>query len=171
MIFVSGIHGVGKSYFCNLVKEATSIEIYSASSLITDKKQSGFAKDKLIHDIDDNQNFLLLAVDELKTSGKNFILDGHFCILNSSGQVQRISYDIFEILKPDAIVLLIEDPRIIVSRRKKRDGIEVTVESVECFQREEWLYANEVAKRIGAKLFVSKGTEGLAQVINFIKSF
>ena len=58
MIFVNGVHGVGKSYFCNLVKESTGIETYSASTLIAEKKQSEFAKDKLIPDIDDNQQFL-----------------------------------------------------------------------------------------------------------------
>lgn len=36
--FVSGVHGVGKSYFCNLVKESTEIETYSASTLIEAKK-------------------------------------------------------------------------------------------------------------------------------------
>lgn len=55
MIFVSGVHGVGKSYFCNLVKESTGIETYSASTLIAAKKQSEFSKHKLIPDIDDNQ--------------------------------------------------------------------------------------------------------------------
>ena len=129
MIFVSGVHGVGKSYFCNLVKEVTGIKTHSSSPLIAEKKQLKFAKDKLIPDIDDNQQFLLLAVDELKASDRNFILDGHFCLLNASGEVQRISYDTFTMLKPDAIVLLTEESEIIMSRRKKRDGIAITVES------------------------------------------
>lgn len=170
MIFVSGVHGVGKSYFCNLVKETTGIKTYSASSLIAEKKQLEFAKDKLIPDIDDNQQFLLLAVDELKASGRNYILDGHFCLMNASGEVQRISYDTFTMLKPDAIVLLTEEPEIIVSRRRKRDGITITVESVENFQREERLYADEVAKSIGAKIFISKGAKDLMRAIEFIKS-
>ncbi len=46
MIFVSGVHGVGKSYFCKLVKDSVGIETYSASALISAKKRSGFAKDK-----------------------------------------------------------------------------------------------------------------------------
>lgn len=170
MIFVSGVHGVGKSFFCNLVKDFVGIETYSASNLIATKKRSGFAKDKLIPDIDENQQFLIWAVDELKASGRNFILDGHFCLLNSFGEVQRILYDTFTMLKPDAIVLLTEDPEIIVSRRRKRDGIEITIESVEKFQREERLYADEVAKSIGAKLFISKGAEDLMQAIDFVKS-
>lgn len=38
MIFVSGVHGVGKSYFCNLVKESAGIETYSASTFDCGKK-------------------------------------------------------------------------------------------------------------------------------------
>lgn len=170
MIFVSGVHGVGKSYFCNLVREFTGIKTYSASSLIAERRHLEFAKDKLIPNINGNQHFLLEAVDELKASDRDFILDGHFCLLNESGEVQRISYDTFTMLRPDAIVLLTEDPNIIVSRRRKRDGIQVTVESIENFQREELLYADEVVKSIGAKLFVSRGTEDIMQAINFIKS-
>lgn len=170
MIFVSGVHGVGKSYFCKMVKESIGIETYSASTLIATRKQSGFAKDKLIPDIDDNQRFLLMAVNELRTSSENFILDGHFCLLNAFGEIQRISYDTFTMLKPDAIVLLTENPEIIVSRRKKRDEIDIAVESVEKFQAEEQRYAREIAKNIGAKLFISKGAEDITQAIIFIRS-
>ncbi len=46
MIFISGVHGVGKSYFCDMVKKATGIESYSASTLITQKKHPGFARKK-----------------------------------------------------------------------------------------------------------------------------
>lgn len=142
MIFVSGVHGVGKSYFCNLAKEFAGIETYSANALIATKKRSGFTKNKPIPDIDENQQFLLWAVDELRTLCQNFILDGHFCLLNASGKVQRIPYGTFAMLKPDAIVLLTENSEIIASRRRKRDGIEASVESIEYFQREErlWLY-------------------------------
>ena len=42
MIFLSGVHGVGKSYFCRLAKEATGIESYSASELIAQKGRSNF---------------------------------------------------------------------------------------------------------------------------------
>ncbi len=34
MIFVSGIHGVGKTYFCNMIKDKLGIKNYSASQLI-----------------------------------------------------------------------------------------------------------------------------------------
>lgn len=170
MIFISGVHGVGKSYFCDMVKNATGIESYSASTLISQKKHSGFSKDKLIPDIDDNQQYLLQATNELKASEDNFILDGHFCLLNASGEITRIPNDTFTTLKPEAIILLMEKPKVISHRRKERDGIDATPESIDAFQTEEQKYAEEVAAQIGAKLFVSVGSEDLPRALDFIKS-
>ena len=115
MIFISGVHGVGKSYFCNLLKERLGISAYTASQLITDAKQSGFSTDKKVTDIDQNQLYLLEAVENLRNQGTEFLLDGHFCLLNINGDITRIPEDTFTQLKPDAIVLLTEDPYIIAS--------------------------------------------------------
>ena len=170
MIFISGVHSVGNTFFCDRAKEATGLESYSASELITQKKHSGFAKDKLIPDIDDNQQYLLQAVSELKNSGKNFILDGHFCLLNAVGEITRIPYDTFTTLNPDTILLLMEKSDVIAARRKERDGIEASVQEIEKFQQEECAYAKEVAGNLGAKLFISEGAGDIAEAIQFIKS-
>lgn len=170
MIFVSGVHGVGKSFFCNMVKNTIGIESYSASKLIEQKKNAAFSQDKLIPDIDDNQPYLLQAVNELKESGVNFILDGHFCLLNSLGEITRISLDTFQALNPDAILLLMEKPDVIAARRKERDGIDASRQSIEAFQQEECFYAKEVAANIGAKLFISYGKEDLSKAIAFLKT-
>ena len=170
MIFISGVHGVGKSYFCDKVKENINIDTYSASSLISERKQAAFSSDKLIPDIDDNQKYLLDAVTELRQTRNNFILDGHFCLLNANGKVQRITHDTFTTLMPEAILLLTEQPEIIASRRRNRDGRDVSVESIRAFQDEEISYAKEVAGEIGAKLINSEGADDLMNAIEFIKS-
>ena len=46
MIFVSGIHGVGKTFFCNQVKEQPGIDTYSASKLIAEKRSRNFSADR-----------------------------------------------------------------------------------------------------------------------------
>ena len=170
LIFISGVHGVGKTYFCNMVKNVIGIESYSASKLIEQKKNAAFSQDKLIPDIDDNQPYLLQAVNELKASRVNFILDGHFCLLNSSGEITRIPLDTFQDLNPDAILLLMEKPDVIAARRKERDGIDASVQSIDNFQQEECSYAKEVSAILGAKLFISYGEEDLTKAIAFLKS-
>lgn len=42
MIFVSGIHGAGKTYFCNIIKEKLGIKNYSASQLIAERRKKIF---------------------------------------------------------------------------------------------------------------------------------
>ena len=170
MIFISGVHGVGKSYFCKLVKDSIGIASYSASKLIADKKQKGFSKDKLIPDIDENQQYLLQAIDELRLSGKDFILDGHFCLLNAEGDIYRIPFETFSSLKPEAIILLTESPFVIAKRRSDRDNVTVSPESIDAFQKEEITYAKEVAEKLKAKLFISEGAETIDQAVSFISS-
>lgn len=170
MIFISGVHGVGKSYFCDMVKREVSINIYSASALIAEKKKTGFSSDKLIPDIDDNQQYLLDAVDELRSSEQNFILDGHFCLLNAEGVVTRIPPKTFTTLKPEAIILLTENPEVIASRRKERDGRDVSLDEIREFQDNEMEYALEIAQGIGSQLFISKGADELEKAISFIKA-
>ncbi len=170
MIFISGVHGVGKSYFCKLVKDSIGIDSYSASRLIAEKKQHGFSNDKLIPDIDENQQYLLHAIDELRLSKRNFILDGHLCLLNAEGSVHRIPFETFSSLQPDAIVLLTESPLVIANRRSDRDHIIVSPESIDAFQKEEIAYAKEVAEKLKVKLFISEGTETINKAVDFIES-
>ena len=170
MVFISGVRGVGKTFFCEMAKNATGLETFSASKLIAQYKHFEFAKDKLIPDIDDNQHYLLSAVNMLKASGQNFLLDGHLCLFDSFGNVTRISPTTFQTLNPEAIVLLIEKPEIIAARRRERDGVEVALQTIECFQQEECSYAKEISSLVNAKLFISKGSNDLTSAVSFIKS-
>lgn len=170
MIFISGVHGVGKSYFCNLVKEATGIKCFSASTLIKERKKQGFPVDKRVADIDENQLYLLAAVDDLRARLGEFLLDGHFCLLNTEGVITRISLDTFTTLKPEAIILLTEDPEIIAKRCQERDGVEHKASDIKVFQEEEVKYAQEVADHLQVSLKISTGSSDIENTIEFIRS-
>ena len=107
---------------------------------------------------------------ELKATGQNFILDGHFCLLDGTGKVQRISRDTFITLMPESIILLTEKPEIIADRRRARDKVDVNESSIIDFQLQECNYAKELAENIGAQLFISGGSGDIANAIEFIKS-
>ena len=169
MIFISGVHGVGKSYFCNLVKAATGIECFTASSLIRERKKQGFPADKLVADIDENQLYLLAAVDDLRSNLGEFLLDGHFCLLNAEGVISRISLDIFTTLKPETIILLTESPDVIAKRRQERDNVVHNASDIKAFQDEEIKYAKEVAELLGVPLKISSGSNDIDSTIDFIK--
>lgn len=170
MIFISGVHGVGKTYFCNLIKERLEIDTYSASALIAKRKKQPFAADKLIPDIDVNQQYLLAAVEDLRGAGHNFILDGHFCLLNKDGIVTRIGIDTFTTLRPEAIILLTEKPEVIAERRKSRDNLDYDIESIRHFQEEEMSYAQEVSTLLSVDLLITTGSQDVSSAIEFIKT-
>lgn len=169
MIFISGIHGVGKSYLCKKLKEVIGIESYASSSLIEQKKKIIFAADKKIADIDSNQNYLLAAVEELEEKNSFFVLDGHFCLLDEKGTITRIPEQVFVDLKPTAVVLLTEKVEIIAERRMSRDRIEIDLETTYKFQEAEVAYAKEIAEKLGVPLKISKGYDEIEETIEFIK--
>lgn len=170
MIFISGIHGVGKSYFCDEVKKRLGLNAYSASSLISELKEEFFKSDKLIKDIDNNQGYLLEALKRLDKSEKRYLLDGHLCLLNGRGYVQRINIQTFFDLNPRGIVLLTENPGVIAERRQTRDGIIHDKDQINSFQNEEIAYAKEVSALLGIPLYISKGANDIENAILFIKS-
>lgn len=169
MIFISGVHGVGKTYFCSNVKEKLDVDTFSASRLISERKHSGFSRDKLIPDIDDNEKYLLMAVQDLNAAGTNYLLDGHFCLLNAEGHVTRIPKDTFIALHPDAIVLLTEKPETIAERRRQRDGIDHNADSIQQFQEEEAAYSEEVAETLGIPLKISTGADDFENTLDFVR--
>lgn len=171
MILISGIHGVGKSYFCEKVKHHLGLNSFSASVLIAELKQEQFHKDKLIKDIDNNQGYLLAAVNRLNETEKVYLLDGHLCLLNAEGQVQRICLQTFLDLKPQGMVLLTEESSVIAERRKIRDGIDHDTEQIKLFQNEEVAYAGEISRQLKIPLFISNSANDIERAMNFIRSF
>lgn len=168
MIFVSGIHGVGKTYFCNTVREKLGIKSYTASQLIEAKKNKSFLTDKRVSDVDINQIFLLEAIDELRQSEKEFILDGHFCLLNTEGEISRIPKHTYSLLKPSSIILLTEKPEVIAERRYLRDGMQQELSEIKAFQDAEKNYAIEIAAYLGISIEILDGTYDIERVIQLI---
>ena len=101
--------------------------------------------------------------------GTEFLLDGHFCLLNADGEITRIPEDTFTQLNPDAIVLLTEDPDIIAQRRFQRDHVEHKPSEIAQFQNAEIEYAKEVAKKLNVPLKVSYGSKDIDNTIDFIQ--
>ena len=64
IIFIAGIHGVGKTTLCNIVKEKLNINTFSSSALIQKvNKQKSFIN-KHADDVKENQDILLQAIHQ-----------------------------------------------------------------------------------------------------------
>jgi len=167
MIFLGGIHGVGKSFFCDEIQKEYGIKSFSASGLIADYKNSAVCSNKRVENIENNQAILLKALSFLKEIEKEFILDGHFCLLNKWGDVERIDFALFERLDITAIILLTESPKIIMERRFNRDNTICKETDIGKFQEEEITYALEVAKSLETPIFICKDSSDMENAMEF----
>ena len=167
MIFLAGIHGVGKDAFSKEIEEKTGIKSYSASELIQEQGNISLNPNKRANNISKNQDYLVEAIRN-KNLSERYILNGHFCLINSNGEVERIPIDTFFSLKLEKIVLLIERPEIIIARREIRDKIVTSVEETKSFQDEEIAYGREVARLLDILIGIFNSTNERKKAIDFV---
>ncbi|MBA2943927.1 AAA family ATPase [Paenibacillus sp. CGMCC 1.16610] len=154
MLFIGGIHGVGKTYFCNKLSVYYSIEHYSASSLISEEKKELLAKDKRVDQIDRNQDLLLMALNRKVKLQERFLLDGHFCLLNKVGEISQIPFETFSALSPKGIIVLTDSIDTVSERLQARDGRSYEKSLLNSFQKDEVNYAETIASRLNVPFLV-----------------
>ena len=132
-------------------------------------KNEIFEKSKYMTDINDNQRYLLEAINKLCKSESFFLLDGYLCLLNSDSIVQHIKLQTILVLKPDSLVLLTDSPRLIVESRILRDGIECNLSEINVFQNEEIAYTNELSGLLYIPLLISRGKKDIDNTLMLIK--
>lgn len=144
MYFISGIHGVGKTSFAKVLSEKLNLNFYSAGSLIQDRSEKLISDYKKVDSVTDNQMLLLDALREIKDV--NYILDGHLCLINNKGIIERIPFDIFCKLGIEQLYIVIDKPRNIFEHLRKRDGKSWHMELIRSFQQKEIEYAKEISE-------------------------
>lgn len=149
IIFVGGVHGVGKSTFSSLVKSKCP-QIYSLSCSEIIKWENPTHKE--VENVGETQNKLLQNIPYFIDQDKNYILDGHFCLLTEKGCIERIPMEVFETISPSFIVVLKDSPHKICQRLNVRDAHCYSIEFIAEFQREEIKYAKEVADTLGVPI-------------------
>lgn len=150
-ILFSGTHGVGKGFFLERVKDyVKQYNICTASTIIAKHKSATDMGYKKVSSVKNNQDILITAINEEKNNdNRDLILDGHLCIHNGDGEVERIPEYFFVETNIMNIILLQDEPEIIRERLKKRDNKEVKVEDIEKMQNEELKYAGELKEKLG----------------------
>lgn len=171
MILVAGIHGVGKTTFCDKIVKEFNLLNYSASEIIANKKNEQFSKNKRISEIEKNQELLLEGINELsKKDGRWFLLDGHFCLLNSTGIITKITEETFIKLSPTAIILLIDSIESISERLNHRDNTSYNTNLLKTFQEAEQEYSKKIAENLSIPYFVFKNGDELEKLSIFINN-
>ncbi|WP_145413874.1 ATP-binding protein [Paenibacillus xylanexedens] len=158
LIFMGGIHGVGKTTFCNELSQKYPLSSFSASRIISEVKKQKFTSNKQIKDINNNQNFLIQGIEQIESTSRINILDGHFCLIDEKNNISRISKEIFSKLKPILLIVVIDSVNNIINRLQSRDKIVYSPLFIESFQNEEINYAKIISEMLGEPLFIFNNT-------------
>ena len=143
LIFVGGIHGVGKGTFCKKVLSKTNSIHLSCSNLIKWTEISSIQNKKV-----------------------KYILDGHFCLLNKENIISNVPFETFEKINPKGIIIISEEVEVIFKRLNLRDNLSYSIELLQGFQDREIARAKEVAKKLKVELFIFKNN--FNEALNFI---
>jgi adenylate kinase len=153
IIFIAGIHGVGKTTVSQVMSKKLGIPHLSASNVI--KEEHSFAVNetsKLVANVKGNQQLL---INGLKKAAHNhwILLDGHFTMRRKSdGELENVPIETFIDINVSAIVLYIDSPSDISDRLFIRDQIRQSKELLHLYQETEIAHAQYVAATLGVPL-------------------
>lgn len=168
IIFVGGVHGVGKTTLCNKIKEDLSIENYSSSQLISRYNSCNLNGDKQVRDLNKNQNILLKAIEQYIDENKTIILDGHFCLINKDNNIETIPIEVFKSLNLLGMILVMDEPPAIANRLRNRDSRQYAVGFINEFQNAEINWAKKVSEVISVKLMIVSKDHSKPELYDFI---
>lgn len=168
VIFVAGIHAVGKSSTCKIVSDRTGIHHYTASKIIREEKSSAVDNNtKLVLNVVDNQRLLIQGVSRILKQGDIF-LDGHFTMRRKlDGNIETVHFDVFKSLKVGLIIVFIDKPEEISYRLRSRDGISISSDIFHEHQEAEIAYAHKIATLLAVPMQFLQAfdTEGMYKIV------
>lgn len=151
IIFVGGIHAVGKGTICKELAEKFNFEHLSASQVLKWNEISD-SKNKNVQNFDTTQDRLLTNLNKIIEPNKKYLLDGHFTLLNSNGEPEKIDESTFFGIQPQSIILLTCEPKVIFERLKQRDDSTYKLSVLEKMQQMEIEHADYISKKLNVPL-------------------
>ena len=116
VIFVSGIHGVGKSTLCAQVSDEIGIPFLSASTIIKEFKLGSENIDKLNAEVMSNAKAFNSGVKKLLETHDSLIVDGHTILLDDKGEFIHIPPSIIAELPILKFITLYHDLNVVSGR-------------------------------------------------------
>lgn len=148
IVFIGGIHGIGKSTLCKDICKHIEIEYLSASAILKWVEVSPNLKNKKVENIDYTQNRLLKGLGQTVQKNKYYLLDGHFCLLNSNEEVCKVPRETFLGIRPILLLVVTGSIHEVNQRLLKRDGNDYPMQTLSTMQEKEITYAKEIAETL-----------------------
>lgn len=152
--FIGGIHGSGKGTICKDIASRLNINHISASEVLKWAEVSLDVKNKLVQDITQTQNRLIAGLRVATSPNQNYLLDGHYCLLNNLGKVTRVPQSTFEQIAPVLLSVVNTNPEIVKRRLEARDNKKYDSILLSEMQLMEVEYASELAKALNTPLII-----------------
>lgn len=168
LVFVGGIHGVGKTTICQKTFTPFGYRCVSASSLISAYGRSTDIN-KRVDDVSGNQLALIEQLSLEKKKHRRLLLDGHFTLMNSRFQIEPIELWVFEKINPTRLILISGNPNETTRRLAARDGRKWNLADVVAFQEAEKRHAMCVSNHVGIPLQIFDNTISYAELAKSVR--
>jgi len=159
IVFVGGIHGVGKSTICKELASTYGLDYLSASEVLQWEKLNDDHTNKKVNDISETQKRLINGLQRIVNKNKTYILDGHYCLFDKLGQIQPIPVEVFSQIAPISLILILGDIADIKGRIEARDNVNYSYAQLETMQEREHDHANFLSHKLNIPLVIVKATD------------
>jgi len=148
-VFIGGIHGIGKSTLIDAIKG----KLLESEHLICSKVIK-YTQSKLdVKKIDTNQDILVSGIENLASSAKTLIIDGHFTLLQQH-KPTIVPLSTFSRLKVDAVLLLQGSIKKVLDRLPIERGKHFDESTLSKLQELEVEHAHFVSRELDVPLLV-----------------
>ncbi len=171
IVFIGGIHGVGKSTICRQICARTKLKYLSASELLRWKEINSEAENKKVTNIPATQDRLMIGLANSIERNKFYLLDGHYCLLNNQNEIVNVPLDTFRQINPISLNLIIGDITEIKNKLEKRDNIVYDQDLLRSMQESELYYANHLSKTLGVTLNIGTQNDFSELLTSFHRMF
>lgn len=167
-MFIGGIHGVGKSSICYDICRDLNIQYLSASELLKWNEINEDPKNKKVASIPDTQTRLILGLQKAVKKNDYYLLDGHYCLLNSKNKIIRVPLDTFKQINPIRLILILDEVSEIKRRLEARDNRLYDLDLLALLQNEELAYAKELSQALWVDLIIGTKHDN-SRILNSIR--
>ncbi|MES2880170.1 MAG: ATP-binding protein [Pseudomonadota bacterium] len=156
MIFLGGVHGVGKTSMCSGVVEKFGLKVVGASAIIRAEREYPSSDTRTaVANVGSNQDLLIRGMQRLITDAPGrYVMDGHFALRTLAGSIEEIDADVFRAIEVSGFICLFDDPAAIAQRLAARDGVVPEVSAIAELQSAELRSAELVSRTLGLGLKV-----------------
>lgn len=169
-IFLSGIHGVGKSTLSKKIQELLDIQTVTVSNLIKQAGKNFDSYNKETKNISKNQELWKNELNNLDLGKSKLLLDGHFCLLDSERNIVLLPFETFNDTNMDKIIVMKNRPELIRDRLFERDQIDYSIDFLQKFQDFEIQQSISYSNKYDIKLFIYDEKQPLSNLLHFITS-